>query len=64
MVCPIPQTPLVRTLFEDSATRHVTAMTDEWDLRQLELLVETLVRAGHTDSYPPDSANQQLEPIL
>jgi len=62
--CLIPQTPLVRALFEDFAARRVTAMADDWDLRQFELLVETLVRAGHTNSYLPDSTDRQLEPIL
>lgn len=64
MACLIPQTPLVRALFEDFATRRVAAMTDAWDLRQFELLVEMLVRAGHADSYLPDSTDRQLEPIL
>jgi len=64
MACLIPQTPLVRALFEDFATRRVVAMTDAWDLRQFELLVEMLARAGHADSYLPDSTDRQLEPIL
>jgi len=62
--CLIPQTPLTRALFEDFQARHITTTADAWDLRQFELLVETLVRAGHTDSYLPDSTDRQLEPIL
>ena len=64
MACLIPQTPLVRALFEDFAERRIAVMTDEWDLRQFELMIELLARAGHTDSYLPDSDDRQLEPIL
>jgi len=62
--CLIPQTPLVRALFEDFAARHITARTDDWDMRQFELMIELLARAGHTDSYLPDSQDRQLDPIL
>ncbi|CAM2156900.1 AraC family transcriptional regulator [Pararobbsia alpina] len=62
--CLIAQTPLVRALFDDFCTRRVSAMSDPWDARQAELLVEHLARAGREDSYLPDSADRQLEPIL
>ncbi|CAJ0786595.1 HTH-type transcriptional regulator NimR [Ralstonia condita] len=64
MACLIQQTPLVRALLEDFQARRISVMTDDWDLRQFELLVEMLGRAGHTDSYLPDSKDRQLEPIL
>ncbi|API76648.1 AraC family transcriptional regulator [Ralstonia pseudosolanacearum] len=62
--CLIPQTPLVRALFEDFAARRVTTVADDWDMRQFELMIELLARAGHADSYLPDSSDRQLEPIL
>ncbi len=64
MACLIPQTSLVRALIDDFAARRITAMADDWDLRQFELLVQALVRAGHADSYLPDSDDRQLDPIL
>jgi AraC-like DNA-binding protein len=62
--CLIPQTPLVRALLDDFCARRVSVMADEWDVRQAELLIEHLVRAGQERSYLPDSADRQLEPIL
>jgi AraC-like DNA-binding protein len=62
--CLIVQTPLVRALFDDFCARRVSTMTDEWDIRQAELLIEHLARAGRAASYLPDSADRQLEPIL
>lgn len=62
--CLIAQSALVRALLEDFCQRRVTAMTDEWDVRQGELLIEHLVRAGSVDSYLPDSDDRQLQPIL
>lgn len=64
MTCLAPQVPLVRALFEDSATCRVIAMADERGLRQFELLIEALVHAGHADSYLPDNTDRQLESIL
>lgn len=62
--CLIAQTPLIRALFEDFATRRISVMQDAWDLRQFELMIELLTRAEHTASYLPDSQDRQLEPIL
>lgn len=62
--CLIAQTPLVRALFDDFCARRVSTMADEWDVRQAELLIEHLARAGRADSYLPDSADRHLEPIL
>lgn len=62
--CLIAQTPVVRALLEDFCQRRVTAMADDWDVRQAELLMEHLVRAGAEDSYLPESADRQLAPIL
>ncbi|KMN77914.1 AraC family transcriptional regulator [Chromobacterium sp. LK11] len=62
--CLIPQTPLLRSLLEDFCQRGVTAIQDPWDRRQAELLLERLARAGHQDSYLPDSRHRQLAPIL
>ncbi|SMF05648.1 AraC family transcriptional regulator [Pseudogulbenkiania subflava] len=62
--CLIQQTPVVRALLEDFCQRRVTAMAGDWDVRQAELLVEHLVRAGAEDSYLPESADRQLAPIL
>lgn len=62
--CLIPQTPLLRALLEDFCQRGVTVIHDQWDRLQAELLLERLVRAGHQDSYLPDSRHRQLAPIL
>lgn len=62
--CLIAQTPLVRALFDDFCSRRVSAIADEWDARQAELLIELLARAGRQDSYLPESGDRQLEPIM
>ncbi|PHV12824.1 AraC family transcriptional regulator [Chitinimonas sp. BJB300] len=62
--CLIAQSPLIRALFEDFCQRRVGAMVDVWDVRQAELLVEHLVRAGRQASYLPDSEDRLLMPIL
>ncbi|RKP47716.1 AraC family transcriptional regulator [Pararobbsia silviterrae] len=62
--CLIVQSPLARALFDDFCARRVSVMSDEWDVRQAELLIEHLARAGRADSYLPDSEDRQLEPIL
>ncbi|MGQ5524925.1 AraC family transcriptional regulator [Chitinimonas sp. PSY-7] len=62
--CLIAQSPLVRALLEDFCRRRVGVMSDEWDVRQAELLIEHLVRAGRQASYLPDSKDKQLSPIL
>ena len=62
--CLIAQTPLVRAMFDDFCVRRVSSMADEWDVRQAELLIEHLARAGGAASYLPDSTDRQLEPIL
>jgi hypothetical protein len=62
--CLIAQTPLIRALFDDFCTRRVSEITDAWDARQAELMIELLARAGGQDSYLPDSGDRQLEPIM
>lgn len=62
--CLIRQTPLLHALFDDFCQRRVTQLTEPWDVRQAELLVEHMVRAGSVDSYLPDSSDRQLAPVL
>ncbi|OHX13152.1 AraC family transcriptional regulator [Chromobacterium sphagni] len=63
-ICLIEQTSLIRALLDDFCQRQITVISDPWDTRQAELLVERLVRASHEESYLPDSAQRLLQPIL
>lgn len=62
--CLIPQSAVVRALLDDFRQRGVGAVRSDWDRSQAELMVEHLVRAGHEDSYLPDSRHRLLHPIL
>lgn len=62
--CLIPQPPVVHALLEDFRQRRVHAITDDWDRRQAELMVEHLVRAGYRANYLPNSQHRLLQPIL
>ncbi|MDC7717981.1 helix-turn-helix transcriptional regulator [Vogesella sp. DC21W] len=62
--CLIPQTPLLRALLDDFCQRGVTAMADEWDTLQAQLLVQRMVQAGSLDDYLPDSHDRLLRPLL
>lgn len=62
--CLIPQTPLLRALLDDFCQRGVTAMADEWDTLQAQLLLQRMVQAGSLDDYLPDSHDRLLRPLL
>lgn len=62
--CLFVQTAVVRALLDDLHQRRVLSVVDEWDVRQAELLIEHLVRAGYQDSYLPEIHNHQLTQIL
>jgi AraC-like DNA-binding protein len=62
--CLIPQTPLLRALLDDFCQRGVTAMVDEWDTLQAQLLVQRMVQAGSLGDYLPDSHDRLLRPVL
>ncbi|MFM5459000.1 helix-turn-helix transcriptional regulator [Aeromonas veronii] len=57
-------TPLIRALLSDFCERRVGHMTDEWDQRQAELLVERLARTRCQESYLPMSQDKLLAPML
>ncbi|WP_184194089.1 AraC family transcriptional regulator [Chitinimonas taiwanensis] len=62
--CLIAQTPLVRALLDDFCQRRLSGMQDEWDVRQAELLIEHLARAGYQANFLPESQDRLLAPIL
>ncbi|WP_241227813.1 hypothetical protein [Ralstonia solanacearum] len=51
-------------MLEDFAAGGFTAQPEDGTMRQLELMLELLPRAGHAASYLPNSKDPQLERIL